>query len=238
MTRGTAGVMQNLLVVSAAACGAGSGQTIVPSDRLLLVAWNYPDTGVTRIEVQRQAGMADDGPTAPGPVVASVPLTGTLRSSQHSIVLSGSYNLISNTFGLARRNGVDSVIMLGVYNPLQPDSPVIADVTFSGPPSGNGSGYGIRDSTGHAVIFCGSYAYDSASASRSFGMVVTDSLVVGVAAGLGVPFTGLVNGNSITLLSGGMTGSFSADQRSVTGLLNLHWSAGHWSGLRCGASTD
>jgi len=220
----------------AASCGSGStGGPPIAQDRLLLLAWNYPDTGVTRVEIELQQPAEAVGPVEPAPATGTVAITGILKSARHTARLMGSYNLSTNTFQIAHRTGSDSLIILGIYRPTQPLSPVIGDMTFSGPPAGNGSGYGVRDSTGRAFFYCGGYTLVTTGATHPVGLVVTDSLVIGLVQGLEVPFKALVRGDSISTSGGGLRGRMSRDRATISGDLTISGAAGQWSGRRCDA---
>lgn len=225
------------ILLGLSACGSTTESPKESSnDRLLLLVWNYPDTGVTRL----LADLHDhEDEAAAGPVMLvpedddEVEVTATLRSPRHSVPLEGSYDHEGDYFSLTHRSGADSIIMFGIYRPTQPLSPVITDMTFSGPPAGNGGAYGIRDTVGTARFFCASYTLTDTAVTRSFGLIITDSLVIGLGGALPVPFSGDLHGDSLALADGALHGHVSADRSTVEGSIVLGAHSGHWSGQRC-----
>ncbi|MEO8031200.1 MAG: hypothetical protein ABJC74_14020 [Gemmatimonadota bacterium] len=233
-----AALLAVLVAVVAAGCGSTASSSPESGDRLLLLAWNFPDTGVTRLLVQLHDAEPETGPTMLAPASGEVEATATLQSPAHTVPLAGSYYHDEDYFRLAHRSGADSIVMFGEYEPHPLRSPIIATMTYSGPPAGNGNAYGVKDTTGRAVFICATYALDGQPASHSFGLVVTDSLVIGLSVSLGVPFQGLVKGDSIELLDGKFIGTLSSDRSTVSGAVAINEAAGHWSGRRCGPGPD
>jgi len=221
------------ILLGLAACGRDSVSPRETSDdRLLLLVWNYPDTGVTRLLVELHDDENETGEvTTDGDDVEA---TATLKSPAHTVTLDGSYDHDGDYFSLAHRSGSDSIVMFGEYEPRPLLSPIITTMTFSGPPAGNGNAYGLRDTTGTAKFFCASYALVNTDVTRSFGLIVTDSLVIGLGgSALPVPFGGEAHGDSLILANGTLRGLISPDRSSVAGTIALSGHTGQWSGRRC-----
>jgi hypothetical protein len=222
------------VLLGLAACGGGSrGPKQSSDDRLLLLVWNYPDTGVTRLLVELHDDAAVTASMMLAPESDEVEATAILQSPAHTVHLDGSYYHDGDYFRLAHRSGSDSIIMFGEYEPHPLRSPIITTMTFSGPPAGDGNAYGVRDTTGAAMFFCARYALTDTGVSHSFGLIVTDSLVIGLGGALPLPFAGVAQDDSLILADGALRGRLSGDRSTVAGTITLLGHTGQWSGRRC-----